>query len=143
MTKLRFVIINFKSNCYMYIICLLTDPLSEQRSNSVYVPRDESFSEVKQLTFSTKAVYSGLHALVPSLQTAILDKNLGFPLFSDIDDLFNEGFDLPPSKNKGLLRDVLPRLVKFINDTEQDILRFETPATMESKCSTIQAYTNS
>ncbi|CAL0304190.1 unnamed protein product [Lupinus luteus] len=108
-----------------------TDPLSEERSDSVYVPRDECFSEVKQLTFSTKAVYSVLHGLVPSLQTAILDKDLGFPVFSAIDDLFNEGVELPILKGKGLIRNIIPRLVKFVKDTENDILRFETPATMD------------
>ncbi|XP_028780041.1 linoleate 13S-lipoxygenase 2-1, chloroplastic [Neltuma alba] len=107
------------------------DPLSEQRSSSVYVPRDEAFSEVKQLTFSTKTVYSVLHALVPALQTTMVDSTLGFPLFSSIDDLFNEGINLPPLKNKGFLSTLLPRLVKFINDAEQDILRFETPPTMD------------
>ncbi|XP_061361393.1 linoleate 13S-lipoxygenase 2-1, chloroplastic-like [Gastrolobium bilobum] len=107
-----------------------TDPLSEERSNSVYVPRDECFAEVKQLTFSTKTLYSVMHALVPALSTAIVDKNLGFPVFSAIDDLFNEGLSLPPAKARGLLSNILPRLVRFIKDTEQDILRFETPATM-------------
>ncbi|KAE9616565.1 hypothetical protein Lal_00034877 [Lupinus albus] len=108
-----------------------TDPLSEERSDNVYVPRDECFSEVKELTFSTKAVYSVLHALVPSLQTAIIDKDLGFPVFSAIDDLFNEGVKLPILKGKGLIRNILPRLIKVVKDTEKDILRFETPATMD------------
>ncbi|TKY67437.1 Linoleate 13S-lipoxygenase 2-1 [Spatholobus suberectus] len=107
------------------------DPLSEKKSSSVYVPRDECFSEVKQLTFSTKTVYSALHALVPALSTAIVDKNLGFPVFSAIDDLFDEGLSLPPLKGKGLLRNILPRLVRFIKDIEEDILRFEPPATMD------------
>lgn len=106
------------------------DPLSEKRSSSVYVPRDEAFSEVKQLTFSTNAVYSVLHAVVPALQTTLVDKTLGFPLFSSIDSLFNEGVNLPPLKTQSFLRTLLPRLVKFINDAEQDILRFETPSTM-------------
>ncbi|CAL5437836.1 unnamed protein product [Camellia sinensis] len=108
-----------------------TDPLSESRSSTVYVPRDEKFSEVKQLTFSAKTVYSVLHALVPSLQTAIVDTDLGFPYFTAIDSLFNEGVNLPPLQNKGFLTDLLPRLVKFISDTEEAILRFETPALVE------------
>ncbi|KAJ1421943.1 Lipoxygenase, plant [Sesbania bispinosa] len=96
------------------------------KSSTVYVPRDESFSEVKQLSFQAKTLYSGLHALVPSLSTAIVDRNLGFPVFSAIDDLFNEGLSLPPLRAKGLLRSVLPRLVRVIKDAEADILRFET-----------------
>ncbi|THG16231.1 hypothetical protein TEA_010521 [Camellia sinensis var. sinensis] len=77
---------------------VLGDPMSESRSSTVYVPRDEAFSDVKELTFSAKAVYSVLHALVPSLETAI---------------------------------DLLPRLVKFVTDAEEGLLRFETPALFE------------
>ncbi|CAB4298450.1 unnamed protein product [Prunus armeniaca] len=69
------------------------DPLSEKRSSSVYVPRDEAFAEVKQLTFSAKTLKSVLHALLPSLETALLNPELGFPYFTAIDSLFNEGGD--------------------------------------------------
>ncbi|KAJ7980724.1 Lipoxygenase [Quillaja saponaria] len=109
-----------------------TDPFSEERSSSVYVPRDEAFSAIKELTFSAKAVYSVLHSVVPSLRTALVDKELGFPLFSSIDSLFNEGLGLPPTlQKKGFLSTILPRLVKAITDTEDNLLRFEIPKTME------------
>ncbi|XP_062171339.1 linoleate 13S-lipoxygenase 2-1, chloroplastic-like [Alnus glutinosa] len=110
-----------------------TDSSSEKRSSSVYVPRDESFSEVKQLTFSAKAVYSVLHAVVPSLETAIIDADLGFPYFTAIDSLFNEGVNLPPLKNQDtqFLRTLLPRLLKALTDTGENVLRFETPETMD------------
>ncbi|KAJ4724171.1 Lipoxygenase [Melia azedarach] len=108
-----------------------TDPFSEQRGSDFYVPRDEAFSEIKQLTFSAKTVYSVLHALVPSLETAIVDTNLGFPYFTAIDSLFNEGVNLPPPQKEGLWNTLLPRLVKAISDTGDDILRFETPDTIE------------
>ncbi|KAA8549576.1 hypothetical protein F0562_001406 [Nyssa sinensis] len=104
-----------------------TDPLSESRSGVPYVPRDEAFSEVKNLTFSAKTVFSALHALLPSLETAIVDSELGFPYFTAIDSLFNEGVNLPPLTKNGFLRDLLPRLLKTIIDTGEDILRFETP----------------
>ncbi|RDX61857.1 Linoleate 13S-lipoxygenase 2-1, chloroplastic, partial [Mucuna pruriens] len=108
-----------------------TDPLSEERSSTVYVPRDENFSDVKQLTFSAKSLYSGLHALIPTLENTIVDKNLGFPVFSAIDNLFDEGLCLPPLEGKGLIRNILPRLIRSIKETEKDILRFEPPATMD------------
>ncbi|WP_168400384.1 lipoxygenase family protein, partial [Acinetobacter indicus] len=105
-----------------------TDPLSETRSGvTFYVPRDETFSEVKELTFAGNALYSVLHAVVPSLETAIVDKELGFPYFTAIDSLYNEGVNVPALTKNGFLRDLLPRIVKFINDAEQDLLRFETP----------------
>ncbi|XWS71118.1 hypothetical protein CRYUN_Cryun03dG0111000 [Craigia yunnanensis] len=107
-----------------------SDPASEKKSNIFYVPRDECFSEVKQLTFSAKTLYSVFHAVIPSLQTAIVDKDLGFPYFTAIDQLFNEGIDLPPQDKQNLWRSLLPRLLKAISDSD-NVLRFETPETME------------
>lgn len=107
-----------------------TDPLSEQRSSSVYVPRDEQFSDVKELTFSAKTVYSVLHAVIPSLETTIVDSNLGFPFFRAIEDLYNEGIHLP-SLNKNGIKDFLPNLIKSINDVEHSVLKFETPSVYE------------
>ncbi|KAE8039377.1 hypothetical protein FH972_011795 [Carpinus fangiana] len=106
---------------------------TEKGANSVYVPRDECFAEVKQLTFSANSVYSVLHAVVPSIETAIIDADLGFPYFTAIDSLFNEGLNLPPLKNqnKEFLRTLLPRILKAITDTEENMLRFETPETMD------------
>lgn len=108
------------------------DPLSESRSSDVYVPRDESFSEVKNMTFSFKTVYSVLHAVIPSIETTMIDKDLGFPYFTAIESLFNEGVNLPPLDNKGFLGNVLPRLLKAMEDAQNNILLFETPAMIES-----------
>ncbi|XP_050221913.1 linoleate 13S-lipoxygenase 2-1, chloroplastic-like [Mercurialis annua] len=108
----------------------ITDPQSESRGLSVYVPRDEEFSEVKGLTFSAKTVYSVLHALIPSLESALVDPDLPFPYFTAIDSLFNEGIDLPPLKQQGW-KDILPRIVKTIEDETREVLAFNTPETME------------
>ena len=114
----------------------IADPASESRTLINYVPRDEAFSEIKQLQFSAKTLYSVLHGLVPSLETAIIDTDLGFPYFTAIDKLFNEGVNVPMPetfKEKALWRTILPRLVKGIEDTGKEVLRFETPETMDSK----------
>ncbi|KAF3452586.1 hypothetical protein FNV43_RR03019 [Rhamnella rubrinervis] len=104
-----------------------TDPLSEKRTKKgFYVPRDECFSEIKQVTFSAKTLYSVLHALAPSLGTVMVDKDLGFTYFTAIDSLFSEGVDLPPIGNQGFLKTIIPRVVKTITDTGGDVLRFET-----------------
>ncbi|ONI20265.1 hypothetical protein PRUPE_2G005300 [Prunus persica] len=103
------------------------DPLSETRSSSVYVPRDEAFAEVKELTFSAKTLKSVLHALLPSLETALLNPELGFPYFTAIDSLFNEGVTLPKPKTSGFFQTIIPRLVKTITDGGDDLLLFETP----------------
>ena len=98
----------------------------------MYVPRDEAFSEVKQLTFQAKTVYSVLHALVPALETALIDQKLGFPHFRAIDSLFEEGLELPPSDDGGLLKNILPRLIKAVSEAN-NALQFEIPETMDSK----------
>nr|ASV46331.1 lipoxygenase [Lilium regale] len=107
------------------------DPLSEQRASTVYVPRDEAFSEVKQVTFSTKTLRSVVHALIPSIESAIIDPNLSFPYFTAIDSLFNEGVTLPMGENAGVFRSIIPRLVKAIEETKEGILLFETPAIID------------
>ncbi|KAJ8423313.1 hypothetical protein Cgig2_008842 [Carnegiea gigantea] len=101
-----------------------TDERSESRSINIYVPRDEQFSEVKSATFSAKTLYSALHALIPSLETSIVDPKLGFPFFTAIDTLFHEGFSIPKQDQ---VKDLLPRLVKTVTDIEADVLRFERP----------------
>ncbi|KAJ4850852.1 hypothetical protein Tsubulata_033834 [Turnera subulata] len=106
------------------------DPYSETRGSTFYVPRDEEFSEVKQSTFSAKTVYSVLHALVPSLSGVLTDPDLGFPYFTAIDSLYNEGIDVPPFKGEGW-RNLLPNLFKTLKDETSEVLRFNTPETME------------
>lgn len=106
--------------------------MSEKRSSSVYVPRDEAFEEVKQMTFSTKTLKSVLHALLPQVEIMLLDPHLGFPYFPAIDSLFQEGVPLPKNKNKNFFQSIIPRLVKTIAEGEGDILLFETPAMIES-----------
>ncbi|XP_030953245.1 linoleate 13S-lipoxygenase 2-1, chloroplastic-like isoform X1 [Quercus lobata] len=110
-----------------------TDPLSEKRGSNIYIPRDEAFSEAKQVAFSAKTVRSALHIVIPTLETVIIDGDLGFPNFTAVDSLFNEGVKLPSLKNenKGFLKTLLPRLVKAITNTTDDVLRFEAPETMD------------
>lgn len=108
------------------------DPSSEKRSRRFYVPRDECFSEIKQLTFSAKTLYSVLHALSPSLATVMVDRDLGFPYFTAIDALFSQGVDLPPIGTEGFLQRVMPRVVKTLKDSGKGVLRFEAPETVNS-----------
>ncbi|GFZ20737.1 lipoxygenase 2 [Actinidia rufa] len=64
--------------------------------------------------------------------TAIVDENLGFPYFTRIDSLFNEGVNVPELKNNsGFLRNLLPRIIKFFDDAQDYLLQFETPAMYE------------
>ncbi|KAK1581828.1 hypothetical protein Q3G72_009411 [Acer saccharum] len=111
------------------------DPNSETRVMDwdclfFYVPRDESFSGIKRDTFGAKALYALLHALIPTLTSFIMDRDRGFPYFTEIDKLFNEGVNLR-NKIKKPLVNVIPRLVKDVKDTAENILKFETPDTMD------------
>lgn len=117
------------------------DPSSESRSGSFYVPRDEAFAEVKQVQFTTTTASSGLTALLQFLDTIVLDQNLGFANFSDIDALYKQGFNLPPLNDNtlGLLRSVVPKLIKAVSDTQQ-ALRFDPPETVSSKCCYVRFY---
>ena len=110
------------------------DTYSEKRSSKpVYVPRDEAFSEIKQLTFSAKTMYAVMHAVVPSLGNAINDANLGFALFTSIDALYHDGIKLPAFKQKeGLLQATFPRIINAVG-SGGDVLRFVPPETMNSK----------
>ncbi|OMO72309.1 Lipoxygenase [Corchorus capsularis] len=104
------------------------DPVSERKTAIIpYVPRDEVFSDTKLLTFSTNYLYSLLHGMIPSLESAIVDADLGFPNLTAIDELFNEGINLPLQGN-GVLKSIMPRLIKTISD--DNVLRFETPPTL-------------
>ncbi|GLU19406.1 hypothetical protein SLE2022_356600 [Rubroshorea leprosula] len=108
------------------------DPLSERRNGShFHVPRDECFSEIKQISFSAKTVSSLMRCLVPSIETTMeAHKEKGFKYFTSIDLLFSEGISLPPLKREGLWQALLPRLMKAITDGGEEVLRFETPETM-------------
>ncbi|KAK7401149.1 hypothetical protein VNO78_12468 [Psophocarpus tetragonolobus] len=110
-----------------------SDPMYEKRSSDFYVPRDETFSDIKESQFNKSTISSGLSAISETLDAILTDQNLGFTSFEDIDTIYKEGFHLPPLKdNNGLnfLQRVIPRLIKAVNDT-QNLLRFDTPETVK------------
>ncbi|CAN1158072.1 Linoleate 13S-lipoxygenase 2-1, chloroplastic [Linum perenne] len=108
------------------------DPKSETRSaGEFYVPRDEEFSEVKDECFNRNTFSSVLHAVVPAMETLLIDPDLGFPHFAAIDALFDQGLDLPPRAADAPLTDILPRLVRTAAERSNDMLQFELPTTME------------
>ncbi|EOY32508.1 Lipoxygenase [Theobroma cacao] len=108
-----------------------TDPRYEKWQANFYVPRDEAFSAVKQLSFATNFIYSMLQAVIPSLEATILDPDLGFPDFNTIDQLFTEGLNLPALDKTELWKSILPRLIKTVSEETHSILRFETPETLD------------
>ncbi|GFZ20740.1 lipoxygenase 2 [Actinidia rufa] len=108
------------------------DPLSESRSSDIYVPRDEAFSDEKNLSFSLNTAYSMMHAVGTSLETAIEDRKFDFPHFPEIDSLFKEEVNLPELENNSGIWEAIKRQAKkiFFN-VRGNLLRFKPPAVYE------------
>ncbi|VAI25290.1 unnamed protein product [Triticum turgidum subsp. durum] len=110
----------------------IKDRQSETRSGDVYVPRDEAFSEEKNVQFKVKTLQSVLHAVVPAVQSTFIDRNQGFPSFFVIDKLFEDGVVLPRTREVGFLRSAVPRLLQFLRDGLGDkLLLFQRPANVK------------
>nr|XP_043608959.1 lipoxygenase 2, chloroplastic-like [Erigeron canadensis] len=104
-----------------------TEPWTESRTTlPFYVPRDEDFSEIKQVSFGARTLYSVLHGVLPMLDSALKDKDKGFSVFRDIESLYVEGVDIDPPSSNGFLS-VLPRFIKTVTSTTKTVLQFETP----------------
>ncbi|XP_010514856.1 PREDICTED: lipoxygenase 2, chloroplastic isoform X1 [Camelina sativa] len=102
-----------------------SDPSSEQRyGGEFYVPRDEEFSTAKGTSFTGKTILAAIPAVFPQIESVLLDPHLPFPHFKAIQNLFEEGIELP--KDAGLLP-LLPRLIKAATEARDDILQFEAP----------------
>ncbi|PWA33747.1 lipoxygenase [Artemisia annua] len=110
--------------------CGPTYPLTETRTTSeFYVPIDEDFSQIKEAAFAARNLFAVLHSVIPTLDAVLSDKDKGFPLFTSIDLLYNQGVNVPPPGN-GII-DALPRLVKRAIDTAKTVIQFETPEAMD------------
>ncbi|RWR72052.1 lipoxygenase 6, chloroplastic [Cinnamomum micranthum f. kanehirae] len=109
-----------------------SDPKSESRiekPHPVYVPRDETFEEVKQATFSAGRLKALLHNLIPSLAAALSKSDNPFQCFSEIDKLYNDGFVIKHEEQKQVLESLLlPRILKQVVSAGGRLLRYETPA---------------
>lgn len=73
---------------------LQVDPTVESRVESpetIYVPRDEAFEEVKDATFSGGNLKAVLHNIIPTLTSVLKSGDGPFESFDDIDDLYKEG----------------------------------------------------
>ncbi|XP_018851007.2 lipoxygenase 6, chloroplastic [Juglans regia] len=109
-----------------------SDPFSETRiekPHPVYVPRDETFEEIKQDTFSTGRLKAVLHNLIPSIAATLSSSDISFKCFSDIDKLYNDGVILKDDENKNVVENLLlGRMVKQVMSVGQRLLKYETPA---------------
>ena len=112
------------------------DPLSETRiekPHPVYVPRDETFEEIKQNTFSAGRLKAVLHNLIPSIAASLSSSDISFKCFSDIDKLYNDGFLLKDDENKDIIEKLLVgKIVKQVMSIGQTLWKYETPAIIKS-----------
>ncbi|KAD2249709.1 hypothetical protein R6Q59_024973 [Mikania micrantha] len=103
-----------------------TEPWSESRmAVPFYVPRDEDFSELKEITFGATTLFSVLHGAIPTLESILTDADKGFSLFKDIESLYDNGVDVDLTIS-GLLN-VLPTLLRALTSAARNVLQFETP----------------
>lgn len=116
----------------------LIDPRSESRiekPHPVYVPRDETFEEIKQNTFSAGRLKALLHNLIPSLAAALSSSDIPFKCFSDIDKLYNDGVLLKDDELNQL--DKIPfagSFMKQVLTVGERLLKYEIPAVIKSTC---------
>ncbi|XP_059657729.1 lipoxygenase 6, chloroplastic-like [Cornus florida] len=108
-----------------------SDPFSESRiekPHPVYVPRDETFEEIKQNTFSAGRLKALLHNLIPSIAATLSSSDISFTCFSDIDKMYNDGVVLKNDEQEVVENQLLPSMVKQILTVGERLLKYEVPA---------------
>ncbi|CAN1753287.1 Linoleate 13S-lipoxygenase 2-1, chloroplastic, partial [Linum perenne] len=98
-----------------------SDPMSESRIiGGNYVPRDDEFSEVKDLSFNRNVISSFLQAAGPSVEAVFTDADLGFPDFPAIDSLYDDGIKIPHRSDDFSWTYVLPMLIKTTESANEE-----------------------
>ncbi|KAB2634664.1 lipoxygenase 6 [Pyrus ussuriensis x Pyrus communis] len=113
-----------------------TDSLTESRiekPHPVYVPRDETFEEIKQNAFSTGRLKALLHNLIPSLAVTLSSTDNPFECFSDIDDLYVDGVLMKwkEEEKKEGKKLFLGSMVKEVFSAGERWLKYEIPAVIK------------
>lgn len=115
---------------------MYTDPLSESRiekPHPVYVPRDETFEEIKQNTFSAGRLKALLHNLIPSIAASLSSTDIPFTCFTDIDKLYKDGFILSNEEQKeGIENLFLGKLMNQVLTVGERLLKYEIPDVIRS-----------
>lgn len=115
----------------------LTDPNMESRiekPNPVYVPRDETFEEVKQNTFSAGRLKALLHNLIPLIVSTLSSSDIPFTNFSDIDKLYNDGVLLKEDEPKeAKMNQLLANVMDRVLNVGDNLLKYDVPAIIRRK----------
>lgn len=102
-----------------------------EKPHPVYVPRDETFEELKQGAFLSGRLRAVLHTLVPSIMATISADKADFSSFHDLESLYKEGLILKMGLQDHLLRKI--PIVRQIQDSSEGLLRYDTPSILSSK----------
>lgn len=106
-----------------------TNMLSESRvekPHRIYVPRDETFEELKQGAFISGRLRAVLHTLIPSLIATVSADTHNFQGFHHVDNLYKEGLRLKLGLQEHLFQKI--PLVQKIQESSEGMLRYDTPS---------------
>ncbi|KAL2547182.1 Lipoxygenase 6 [Forsythia ovata] len=108
------------------------DPSVETRigkPHPVYVPRDETFEEIKQNTFSAGRLKALLHNLIPLIAATLSASDIPFTNFSDIDKLYKDGVLLKDEGRKEVkTNQFLTNLINQVFTVDDKLLKYDIPA---------------
>ncbi|KAL3649868.1 Lipoxygenase 6, chloroplastic [Castilleja foliolosa] len=109
-----------------------TDPYTETRiekPHPVYVPRDETFEEVKQNTFAAGKLKAVLHNLIPLIASKLASSDIPFTNFSEIDKLYSVGVLLnDEGQNDSKSNFFLATIMNQMFTVGDKFLKYELPA---------------
>ncbi|KAI3827109.1 hypothetical protein L1987_01173 [Smallanthus sonchifolius] len=117
-----------KDRIYDYEVYNDLDDLDGDPNLARPVLGNKDYPHPRHYKTSRPPTKSVLKAAIPSPETTMIDKNLGFPYFTAIDSLFNEGVNLSPIKSDGFLKKVssltsaTPSGLKSLREKELAIL---------------------
>ncbi|XP_061370322.1 seed linoleate 9S-lipoxygenase-3-like [Gastrolobium bilobum] len=109
-----------------------TDPKSESRSDSVYIPRDEAFGHVKSSDFLAYGLKSVSQDVIPALQS-VFDINFTpneFDSFDDVNSLYEGGIKLPTDIISKLTQS-LPVVSEIFRTDGEQFLKFPPPKVIQ------------
>ncbi|KAG6482214.1 lipoxygenase 6, chloroplastic-like isoform X1 [Zingiber officinale] len=107
-----------------------SDPSVESRvekPHPVYVPRDETFEEIKQNNFSAGALRALFHNLIPAMMAALSSSDSQFQCFSDIDRLYKDGL-LIKSEEEQEAEKLLPAVLSNLMMMGQKLMKYDIPS---------------
>ncbi|KAF6145245.1 hypothetical protein GIB67_041440 [Kingdonia uniflora] len=114
-----------------------TDPYSESRiekPDSVYVPRDETFEETNQASFSASRLKVVFHNLLLSLAATFPNEDTPFTCFTEIDKLYNYGVLVKHSEDQKDIFEklLLSSLIKKAVNAGEGLFKYNIPAIISS-----------